>query len=93
LTIIFIYENLIDFTLKEEYKSCQSVEDKVAEIDSFLSPYILTKQFQLADLKQMSLLCLKCSFYSNVLIFLILKLRNNKLIDSFRKYLGFPEYG
>jgi hypothetical protein len=41
----------------------------------------------------MSLLGLKCLFYSNGMVFLTLKLRK-KCIGriSFRKFLGFPEY-
>ena len=57
---------------------------------SFLSPYILIKQFPVADLKQMSLLCLKCLFYSNVLVFPMLNLRKNVLIEFLeRNFLVF----
>ena len=36
LTLIFTYETLTDFALKEAYKRLQLVEDKLIEIDSLI---------------------------------------------------------
>ena len=83
-------KTLTDFALKEEYTCLQSVGDKLAKIGSlidwkpfriiFESIYFnktVSRGRPEADL----LLCLKCLFYSNGMVFLTLKLRKNVLIE------------
>ena len=82
-------KTLTDFALKEEYKCLQSVGDKLVKIGSLIDwkPFSIIFEYIYfnktvsegrpeADL----LLCLKCLFYNNGMVFLTLKLRK-KWID------------